>query len=168
MGHTVDKCYARMFESFKKKLTNLVNESFTLRNRLLQGGKRLFNRDSNVSHHSGFQRSTPNGMTKVKSVKQIWVKKNELNCLVVHTALRSSESHSWYFDSGCSHHMKGNRSFFTNFTEFNGGNVTFGHGNVANVKGKDIICAPRIPNLEEVLYVEGLKANLISISQICD
>ena len=64
--------------------------------------------------------------------------------------------------------MTSNRSFFTNFTEFNGGNVTFGHGNVANVKGKDIICAPRIPNLEEVLYVEGLKANLISISQICD
>ena len=69
MGHTVDKCYARMLKSFQKKLTNLVNESFTLRNRLLQGGKRLFNRDSNVSHHSGFQRSTPNGMTKVTSVK---------------------------------------------------------------------------------------------------
>ncbi|RVX08053.1 hypothetical protein CK203_014682 [Vitis vinifera] len=30
----------------------------------------------------------------------------------------------------------GNRSFFTNFTEFDGGNVTFGDGNVASVKGK--------------------------------
>ncbi|RVW35263.1 Copia protein [Vitis vinifera] len=45
----------------------------------------------------------------------------------------------------------GNRSFFTNFTEFDGGNVTFGNGNVASVKGKDTICAPGIPNLEEVL-----------------
>ena len=46
--------------------------------------------------------------------------------------------------------------------------MTFGDGNVASVKGKGTICAPGIPNLEEVLYVEGLKANLISISQICD
>ena len=107
-------------------------------------------------------------MTKVTNVKQIWVKKSELNCLVVHTALRASELHSWYFDSGCSRHMTGNRSFFTNFTEFDGGNVIFGDGNVASVKGKDTICAPGILNLEEVLYVEGLKANLISINQICD
>ena len=64
--------------------------------------------------------------------------------------------------------MTGNRSFFTNFTEFDGGKVTFGDGHVASAKGKDTICAPRIPNLEEVLYVEGLKTNLISISQICD
>ncbi|KAL6348246.1 hypothetical protein AAG906_005538 [Vitis piasezkii] len=64
--------------------------------------------------------------------------------------------------------LKSNRSFFTNFTEFDGRNVTFGDGNVGSVKGKDTICASGIPNLEEVLYVEGLKANLISISQICD
>ncbi|RVW15001.1 Copia protein [Vitis vinifera] len=149
MGHTMDRCYARMFESFQRKLTNLMNESFTLRNRLLQGGKRVFMKDSNVPHYSGFQGSTSNGMTKVTNVKQIWVKKSELNCLVVHTALRASELHSWYFDSGCSRHMTGNRSFFTNFTEFDGGNVTFGDGNVASVKGKGTICAPGIPNLEE-------------------
>ena len=71
MGHIVDGCYARMFESFQRKLTNLMNESFTLRNRLLQGGKRVFKRDSNVPHHSGFQGSTSNGMTKVTSVKKI-------------------------------------------------------------------------------------------------
>ena len=36
--------------------------------------------------------------------------------------------------------MKGNKSFFTNFTAFDGRNVTFGDGNVACVKGKDTIC----------------------------
>ena len=96
------------------------------------------------------------------------MKKNELKCFVVHTTLRDSESQSWYLDSGCSHHKTGNKSLFTSFTEFDGGNVTFGDDNVASVKGKDTICAPGIPNLEEVLYVEELKANLISISQICD
>ena len=71
IGHTVDRCYAMMFESFQRKLTNLMNESFTLRNSLLQGGKKVFKRDSNVPHHSGFQGSTSNGMTKVTSVKKI-------------------------------------------------------------------------------------------------
>ena len=64
--------------------------------------------------------------------------------------------------------MTGNRSLFTSFTEFGGGNVTFGDGNVARVKGKGTIHAPNIPNLEKVLYVEGLKTNLISISQLCE
>ena len=63
--------------------------------------------------------------------------------------------------------MTGNKSLFTSFTKFEGGNVIFGDGNVACVKGKGTICAPRIPTLEVVLYVEGLKAHLISISQIC-
>ncbi|KAL6329558.1 hypothetical protein AAG906_022135 [Vitis piasezkii] len=45
----------------------------------------------------------------------------------------------------------GNRSFFTNFTEFDGGNMTFGDGNVASVKGQCTICAPRIPNPEKIL-----------------
>ena len=49
----VDRCYVRMFENFQRKFTNLMNESFTLRNRLLQDGKRMFKRDSNVPHHSG-------------------------------------------------------------------------------------------------------------------
>ena len=89
-------------------------------------------------------------------------------CFIAHTALRASDSHSWYLDSGCSHHMTRNKSLFTSFTEFDGGNVTFGDGNVAKVKGKGTICAPDISNLEEVLYVEGLKANLISISQMCE
>ena len=80
-------------------------------------------------------------------------KKNELKCLIVHTVVRASESHSWYLDSGCSHHMTGNKSLFTSFTEFDGGNVTFRDGNVARVKGKCTICAPDINNLEEVLYV---------------
>ena len=76
IGHTIDRCYAMMFESFQRKLTNLMNDLFTLRNRLLQGGKKVFKRDSNVPLHSGFQGSTSNGMTKVTSVKQIWVKNN--------------------------------------------------------------------------------------------
>ncbi|KAJ9680449.1 hypothetical protein PVL29_019700 [Vitis rotundifolia] len=168
MEHTFDRCYARLFDNFQRKLTNLMNECHALKNRFLNENKRVSKKSSKISHNGELKGSTLNEKTKISNVKQIWVKKNELKCFVVHTALRASESHSWYLDSGCSHHMTGNKSLFTSFIEFDRGNVTFGDGNVARVKGKGTICAPNIPNLEEVLYVEGLKANLISISQMCE
>nr|CAN82949.1 hypothetical protein VITISV_018262 [Vitis vinifera] len=168
MGHTFDRCYARLFDNFQRKLTNLMNECHALKNKLLNENKRVSKKSSNISHNGELKGSTLNEKTKVSNVKQIWVKKNELKCFVVHTTFRASESHSWYLDSGCSHHMTGIKSLFTSFTEFDGGNVTFGDGNVARVKSKCTICAPNIPNLEEVLYVEGLKANLISIIQMCE
>ena len=145
-----------------------MNECHSLKSRLLNENKKVSKKSSKISHNGELKGSTLNEKTKISNVKQIWVKKNELKCFVVHTALRAIESHSWYLDSGCSHHMTGNKSLFTSFTEFDGGNVTFGDGNMARVKGKGTICAPNIPNLEEVLYVEGLKANLISISQMCE
>ncbi|KAJ9685236.1 hypothetical protein PVL29_017313 [Vitis rotundifolia] len=147
MGHTFDRCYARLFDNFQRKLTNLMNECHALKNRLLNENKRVSKKSSKISHNGELKGSTLDEKTKISNVKQIWVKKNELKCFVVHTALRAIESHSWYLDSGCSHHMTGNKSL---------------------VKGKGTICAPNIPNLEEVLYVEGLKANLISISQMCE
>ena len=69
--------------------------------------------------------------------------------------------------------MTCNKLFFTNFIELDEGNVIFGDDNVACVKKKklkkikDCMC-PNIPNFEEILYVDGFKANLINMSQICD
>ena len=128
-----------------------MNECHALKNRLLNENKRVSKKSSKISHNGELKGSTLNEKTKVSNVKQILVKKNELKCFVVHTSLRACESHSWYLNSGCSHHMTGNKSLFTSFIEFDGGNVTFGDGNVAKVKDKGTICAPNIPNLEEVL-----------------
>ena len=36
------------------------------------------------------------------------------------------------------------------------------------MKGKGIVSLPRLPDIANVLYVEGLRVNLLSISQICD
>ena len=46
--------------------------------------------------------------------------------------------------------------------------VTFGDGVTANVPGKGNLCVPGLLKLTNVWLVEGLKANLISISQLCD
>ena len=64
--------------------------------------------------------------------------------------------------------MIGDKSFFTCLEDYNGDTVTFEDGSLAHVKGKGIISIPGCPKLDRVLYVYGLKANLLSISQICD
>ena len=71
-------------------------------------------------------------------------------------------------DSGCSRHMTRDESKFSFLIKKNGGYVTFGD----NAKGK-IIGQGNIGNdtsslIESVLLVDGLKHNLLSISQIYD
>ena len=64
--------------------------------------------------------------------------------------------------------MTGDRSLFKVFESKKGGNVTFGNGSKSQIKGKGIISLPRLLDIANVLYVEGLRVNLLSISQICD
>ena len=64
--------------------------------------------------------------------------------------------------------MTGNRSLFKVFESKKGGNVTFGDWSKSQIKGKETISLPGLTNIANVLYVEGLRVNLLSISQICD
>ena len=59
-------------------------------------------------------------------------------------------------------------SLFKTLKEKVGDYVTFGDGSHAQVLGKWTIEIPRLPLLKDVLYIKGLKANLLSITQICD
>ena len=74
----------------------------------------------------------------------------------------------WYLDCGCSRHMTGDWSLLKVFKSKKGGNVTFGDGSKSQIKGKGIISLLGQPDIANVLYVEGLRMNLLSISQICD
>lgn len=60
------------------------------------------------------------------------------------------------------------KSSFTNLILTNDVFVTFGEGNKALICGKGSISAFEIPKFKYVFYVEGLKVNLINISQIYD
>ena len=64
--------------------------------------------------------------------------------------------------------MTGNRSCFTNLNDCVTGHVTFGDGAKEKIIAKGNIDKDDLPCLNDVRYVDGLKANLISISQICD
>src|ERR1044072_8836587 len=75
---------------------------------------------------------------------------------------------SWYLDSGCSRHMTGERHMFQSLELKPGGVVCFG----GNQKGKIIGCGTigngKNPSIQNVLLVEGLMHNLLSISQLSD
>ena len=64
--------------------------------------------------------------------------------------------------------MTGDKSLFKSLKEKVGDYVTFGDGSHAQVLGKGIVEIPGLPLLKDVLYIKGLKANLLSITQICD
>ena len=74
----------------------------------------------------------------------------------------------WYLDSGCFEHITRDRSLFKVFESKKGGNVTFGDGSKSQIKGKGIISLLGLLDIANVLYVEGLRVNMLSISQICD
>ncbi|GJZ98889.1 putative ribonuclease H-like domain-containing protein, partial [Tanacetum coccineum] len=72
------------------------------------------------------------------------------------------------FDSGCSRHMTGNKSFLTEFQEIDGGFVAFGgspKGGKITRKGK---IKTRKLDFEDVYFVKELKFNFFSVSQMCD
>ena len=64
--------------------------------------------------------------------------------------------------------MTGDQSLFKVFKSKKGGNVTFGDKSKSQIKGRGTISLPRLLDIANVLYVEGLRVNLLSISQICD
>ena len=89
-------------------------------------------------------------------------------CFMMKSTFKVMDTCLWYLDSGCSRHMTGDRSLFKVFESKKGGNVTFGDGRKSQIKGNGIISLPGLPDIANVLYIEGLRVNLLSISQICD
>ncbi|GJX80069.1 putative ribonuclease H-like domain-containing protein [Tanacetum coccineum] len=72
------------------------------------------------------------------------------------------------FDSGCSRHMTGNKSFLTDYQEIDGGFVAFGgspKGGKITRKGK--IRTGKL-DFKDVYFVKELKFNLFCVSQMCD
>ena len=70
----------------------------------------------------------------------------------------------WYLDNGCSRHMMGDRRKFSLLQEKDGGMVSFG----GKDKGKIIELSKVRDLIDDVLLVDGLNHNLLSISQLCD
>nr|GEU79179.1 hypothetical protein [Tanacetum cinerariifolium] len=71
-----------------------------------------------------------------------------------------------YWDSGCYRHMTSNISYLSEYEPFNEGCVSFGHER-GNITGKGSIKTGKL-EFENIYFVEELKYNMFSVSQICD
>ncbi|GKC58563.1 ribonuclease H-like domain-containing protein [Tanacetum coccineum] len=72
------------------------------------------------------------------------------------------------FDSGCSRHMTGNKSYLTDYQDIDGGFIAFaGSPKRGKITGKCKIRTGKL-DFEDVYFVKELKFNLFSVSQMCD
>ena len=93
---------------------------------------------------------------------------NNYVCYTAFTILKVHDTCLWYLDSGCSRHMTWIKALFKTLFEGKIGTATFGGGSKSIIHGIGTINIPGLPVFEDVWHVDGLKADLLSISQICD
>jgi hypothetical protein len=98
---------------------------------------------------------------------KVWKKKKDDQCRLV--LLSQRQKNPWYIDSGCSKHMTGDKSKFLTLSENKSGNLTFGNDAPGKIKGKGMVSLSNGKvKAQDVLFVDGLKHNLLSVSQVCD
>ena len=77
----------------------------------------------------------------------------------------------WVLDSGCTQHMTGDSRMFNSInTNYSNGvdSITFGDNDKVKVKGFGKIAISNDLSIFNVLLVESLNFNLLSIAQLCD
>ncbi|GJW35717.1 hypothetical protein Tco_0058637 [Tanacetum coccineum] len=85
-------------------------------------------------------------------------------------AIRGKPQHDdkGFIDSVCSRHMTRNIAYLSDFKEFDGGYVAFGGGTYGGrITGKGTLKNDNL-DFKDVYFVNELKLNLFSVSQMCD
>lgn len=90
---------------------------------------------------------------------------DSFSCINVERALvaQVEKKDEWVIDSRCSHHMTGDKSKFVRLEKYEGGVVKFGDDKVGIICGRGSISLDGKDNIDDVLYVECLKHNLLSV-----
>ncbi|CAM8982419.1 unnamed protein product [Rhodiola kirilowii] len=102
-------------------------------------------------------------------VRQVWKPKTRKEvCFVALSSFSHMKEECWYLDSGCSAHMTCNPQYLINVKPIRKHQfVTFGDGGKGQVIGCGTLKVPDLPELEDILLLDGLKVNLFSISRLC-
>jgi len=79
------------------------------------------------------------------------------------------QENQWYIDSGCSKHMTGDKEKLQSYSALQKGKkVSFGNDTPAVIKANGTVQLKEKVKAGNVLYVDVLKHNLLSVSQMCD
>jgi hypothetical protein len=103
--------------------------------------------------------------------KSTWIRKKDQysneECTLALQAKK--KKHGWYVDSGCSKHMTGDRVRFLTLKKERDGSIYFGNNDSTKIIGKGtVIIGNKNTKAENVLLVEDMKHNFLSVSQMCD
>jgi len=85
-------------------------------------------------------------------------------------SLRNNPGNSqlWYVDIGCSRHVTGEKFNFLSLTAARGGSVALGNDKSGTIVGIGKIGESLSHSIDGVYLVDGLRHNLLSVSQLCD
>jgi hypothetical protein len=106
-----------------------------------------------------------------KPQKRTWIRKqNQYSNEECTLALQAKhKKRGWYVYSGCSKHMIGDRDRLLTLIKERDGSVSFGNDDLAKIIGKGtVIIGNKNTKEENVLLVEDMKHNLLSVSKMCD
>ena len=79
------------------------------------------------------------------------------------------QENQWYIDNGCSKHMTRDKEKFQSYSALEKERkVSFGNDTPALIKGKGFVLLKEKVKAGNAMYVDGLKHNLLSVSQMCD
>jgi hypothetical protein len=82
-------------------------------------------------------------------------------------ATQIEENDEWVINSGCSQHMTSDKSNFVSMEKYEGG-VRFGDDKASIIHGRGSIALDGKHNIDDVLYVEGLTHNILSVGHMVD
>lgn len=94
----------------------------------------------------------------------------EISLLMACHAKEESHQHMWYLDTGCSNHMCGDKSIFSDLDESFRNTVKFGDNSTISVMGKGNVKIHTSESsnqiISNVFFVPDLKNNLLSVGQL--
>ncbi|XP_057496707.1 uncharacterized protein LOC130781518, partial [Actinidia eriantha] len=150
------------YELFKMESSETISEMFTRFTDIINGLKSLGKVYTNVEMVRKILRCLPRSWgPKVTAIEEA----KDLTKMGLDELLGSLMTH---LDSGCSRHMTGDKSMFASLNPKDGGFVTFGDNSKGKIIGIGNVGKEPSHIIENVLLVDGLKHNLLSISQLCD
>ena len=98
--------------------------------------------------------------------ERTWKKKKTDNCALALKAQNNKDV--WYVDSSCSTDMIGDRRKFVSLKEKKDGTVSFGNDGSSNVIGPGTVTLGKDVIAKNVLLVENMNHNLLSVGKMCD
>ncbi|KAH9735189.1 hypothetical protein KPL71_017659 [Citrus sinensis] len=96
-------------------------------------------------------------------------KEEEISLLMACHTKEESHQNLWYLDTGCSNHMCGDKSAFSDLDETFRNTVKFGDDSTVSVMGKGRVAIQTKESshsISNVLFVPELKTNLLSVGQL--